>query len=79
FKDFYDNLPMLKSPSFGTRFSLCCPYVYLAHYKLIKSETGLEELKRAGLSPFLCRLSVGSEQPDQIIDAVDEGLRALEQ
>tara|TARA_Y100001934_G_scaffold117344_1_gene143679 strand:- start:926 stop:2428 length:1503 start_codon:yes stop_codon:yes gene_type:complete len=77
FKDFYDNLPMLKSPSFGTQFSLCCPYVYLAHYKLVKSETGLEELKRAGLSPFLCRLSVGTEQPDQIIAAISEGLKAL--
>jgi cystathionine gamma-synthase len=66
FKDFYDNLDLLKSPSFGTEFSLCCPYIYLAHYNLIGKTSGQEKLRHAGLSPELLRLSVGLESPDEI-------------
>ena len=66
FKDFYDNLELLKSPSFGTEFSLCCPYIYLAHYNLIGNAAGNEKLRHAGLSPELLRLSVGLESPDEI-------------
>ena len=53
FKDFYNNLDLLKSPSFGTEFSICCPYIYLAHYDLISSKTGREELENAGF-PRIC-------------------------
>ena len=38
FESFYNRLEMLKSPSFGTEFSNCCPYVYLAHYSMIQSK-----------------------------------------
>lgn len=76
FESFYDHLEMLKSPSFGTRFSICCPYVYLAHYKLVKTEAGRKKLTRAGLSPNLLRLSVGTEDPDLIIETVKDALRA---
>ena len=69
-------LEMLKSPSFGTQFSICCPYVYLAHYKLVKSAAGRETLARAGLSPSLLRLSVGTENPDLIIETLGEALTA---
>ena len=48
FRKFYDNLELLKSPSFGTEFSLCCPYIYLAHYDLITSETGRDKLEKLG-------------------------------
>jgi len=65
---------MLKSPSFGTEFSLCCPYVYLAHYNLMKSKSGNALLKEAGISPSLCRLSVGLEDPPDIIDTLKEAL-----
>ncbi len=66
FRDFYDNLEMLKSPSFGTEFSLCCPYIYLAHYELIGNTNGLKKLRHAGLSPQLLRLSIGLENTDEI-------------
>jgi len=46
FQSFYDRLEMLKSPSFGTQFSICCPYVYLAHYKLLKTKDGQKNWPR---------------------------------
>jgi len=75
FAQFYDRLQMLKSPSFGTEFSNCCPYVYLAHYPLIKSQTGLYRLAGAGIPPHLLRLSVGLEPVEQITDALDFALK----
>ena len=76
FESFYDRLEMLKSPSFGTQFSICCPYVYLAHYKLLKTKDGQNSLASAKLSPNLLRLSVGTEEPDLIIDTLKDALRA---
>lgn len=77
FKSFYNQLEMLKSPSFGTNFSLCCPYVYLAHYKMMQTPDGLAHLKRAGISPYLCRLSVGLEDVDQIIHTLQNALQGM--
>ena len=77
FETFYNQLRMLKSPSFGTEFTLCCPYVFLAHYRLTKSKEGLETLARAGISPHLCRLSVGLESPEEIIQTLDESLKKV--
>ena len=76
FRGFYDNLNLLKSPSFGTEFSLCCPYIYLAHYDLISSDTGLKKLESAGLSPELLRLSVGLEEPSSIKEKIALALKA---
>jgi cystathionine gamma-synthase len=77
FKSFYNQLRMLKSPSFGTEFSLCCPYVYLAHYQMTKSVKGIEQLKKAGISPYLCRLSVGLEDPSEIVSTLEDALRQM--
>ena len=74
FETFYNSLGMLKSPSFGTEFSLCCPYVYLAHYSMMHNEDGKKQLKEAGISPQLLRLSVGLEPSDQIISVLRESL-----
>ena len=74
FKDFYNSLAMLKSPSFGTEFTLLCPYIYLAHYDKLTSHKGREALKMAGLSPELCRLSVGLEDPEMIKEVLSEAL-----
>ena len=74
FESFYNSLSMLKSPSFGTEFSICCPYVYLAHYRMIKTEKGRYALKKAGISPQLCRLSVGLEETDDIIQTLQDAL-----
>lgn len=75
FTNFYNALRMLKSPSFGTEFSLCCPYVYLAHYKMVTSEPGLKILNQAGLSTELLRLSVGLEEPDEIKESLEQALK----
>lgn len=77
FESFYNQLRMLKSPSFGTEFSLCCPYVYLAHYQMTKSVKGIEQLKKAGISPYLCRLSVGLEDPSEIVSTLEDALRQM--
>ena len=66
---------MLKSPSFGTEFSNCCPYVYLAHYSLIQSVEGRKILKNAGLSEHLLRLSVGLEPVEEIIETLGDALK----
>ena len=75
FEEFYNRLQMLKSPSFGTEFSNCCPYVYLAHYPLTKTHKGRELLDQAGLSPHLLRLSVGLEPVEEIVQCIDRALQ----
>jgi cystathionine gamma-synthase len=71
---FYDRLRLPKGPSFGMKTTLICPFIYLAHYDLVTSETGCEHLARHGLSPDLLRLSVGCEPVESIIDALREAL-----
>ena len=68
---------MLKSPSFGTEFSICCPYVYLAHYGLTQSKEGLKLLADAGINPNLCRLSVGLEDADAIKETLNSALNKI--
>lgn len=74
---FFDACPLLKSPSFGTRFTILCPYMHLAHYDLVTTREGRETLAEAGLSPNLLRLSVGLEPPSEIIAALEKGLAAV--
>jgi cystathionine gamma-synthase len=71
--EFYDRCPLVKGPSFGTTFSILCPYLYLAHYDLVSSGTGKQRLEEAGLEPDLLRLSIGLEDPDWIIGALQVG------
>lgn len=70
----YDRLPLPKGPSFGMTTTLICPFIYLAHYDLVTSETGRAELAAAGIPPDLLRLSVGTEPTDEIIAALAAGL-----
>ena len=74
FEKFYDHVHIFKSPSFGTEFSICCPYVYLAHYNLMKTKAGRKELDKAKIPINLIRLSVGQENPSDIISCLDEAL-----
>jgi cystathionine gamma-synthase len=71
---FYDRLCLPKGPSFGMKTTLICPFMYLAHYDLIKSETGRAHLSANGLSPDLLRLSIGCEPASDIIAALAEAL-----
>jgi cystathionine gamma-synthase len=72
---FYDQLQLLKSPSFGTKFSMACPYLYLAHYDLVSTEKGRATLRKAGLEPDLLRVSVGTEETDRLIEVFAEAFR----
>ena len=66
FTDAYDNLDFFKGPSLGTEFTLLMPYVYLAHYDLIASDKGKELLKNNGIPIDLLRVSVGTEDIEDI-------------
>lgn len=74
----YDRLRLPKGPSFGMRNSLCCPFLYLAHYDLVTSDVGLARLASFSLNPELLRLSVGTEPLSDIIEALDEALAGTE-
>lgn len=63
---FFDRVEAMKGPSFGTDFTLLCPFMYLAHYDLVTTEEGRAHLKSVGIDPELVRISVGSENYEQI-------------
>jgi cystathionine gamma-synthase len=67
---FYDGLRVSKGPSLGTVFSLVCPYMLLAHYDELDWTEGL------GISRYLIRVSVGLEDPDDLIARFTEALNA---
>jgi cystathionine gamma-synthase len=71
---FYDRLRLPKGPSFGMTTTLICPFMYLAHYDLVSTAGGREELRRNGLDPDLLRLSVGTEPTSGIVAALAEAL-----
>jgi cystathionine gamma-synthase len=64
----YDALRFSKGPSFGTCFTLVCPYTMLAHY------TELEWAEGCGVSANLLRVSVGQEPLEHIISVFEEAL-----
>ena len=71
---FYDRLRLPKGPSFGMTTTLLCPFMYLAHYDLVTTQAGRAELAANQLDPDLLRLCVGTEPPEDIIDALREAL-----
>jgi cystathionine gamma-synthase len=73
---FYDAVRLPKGPSFGMKNSLLSPFIYIAHYDLVKSAAGRAELAASGIDPDLLRLSIGSEPADDIIAVLAEGLHA---
>jgi cystathionine gamma-synthase len=73
---FYDRVRLPKGPSFGMKTTLLCPFIYLAHYDLVTSETGRQELAASGLDPELMRLALGCEPADDIIATLKEALDA---
>ncbi len=74
---FYDRLVLPKGPSFGMKNTLICPFIYLAHYDLVRSEAGRAELAASGLHPELLRLAVGGEPTEAIIAALADAFAAL--
>ena len=68
---FYDALRISKGPSLGTEFSLACPYTLLAHYD------ELEWAEGCGLDRNLIRISVGSEDPNDLIERVKSAIESI--
>nr|WP_281398154.1 PLP-dependent transferase [Ruficoccus amylovorans] len=68
--EFYDRARVVKGPSFGTGYTMMCPFLYLAHYDLVSTPEGRAHLRARGLNPELIRLSVGAEPVEEIIDAL---------
>jgi cystathionine gamma-synthase len=64
----YDALRLNKGPSFGTPFTLVCPYTQLAHYH------ELEWAEACGVPANLLRVSCGLEPLGDVLTAFDEAL-----
>lgn len=73
---FYDALELMKGPSFGTDFTLVCPFMYLAHYDLVTGDAGRKFLRSVEIDPELIRISVGTEPIDAITQVFARALEA---
>jgi cystathionine gamma-synthase len=62
----YDRLAVAKGPSFGLRYTLAAPFLWLAHFEEVTNEQGRAHIRAAGLDPDLLRISVGLEPVDEI-------------
>ncbi len=69
-KAFYDALEITKGPNLGTRFSLCCPFILLAHYN------ELDWAEVAGASRHLIRISIGLEPAAELINRLRRAFEA---
>jgi cystathionine gamma-synthase len=69
---FYDAIDIAKGPSLGTNFTLCSPYVLLAHYQ------ELDWAAECGVDPDLVRVSVGLEETQELKEVFRKALRAAE-
>jgi cystathionine gamma-synthase len=68
---FYDALEVCKGPNLGTNFTLACPYTILAHYR------ELDFAESCGVSRYLIRVSVGLEEPSDLIARFERALAAI--
>jgi cystathionine gamma-synthase len=70
----YDRLLLPKGPSFGTEFTLVCPYIHLAHYDLLQDDSGRKRMEAAGIHANMIRVSIGTEHVDDLKAAFDHCL-----
>jgi cystathionine gamma-synthase len=70
----YDRLAVAKGPSFGLRYTLAAPFLWLAHFEEVTNEQGRAHIRAAGLDPDLLRISVGLEPVDEIWAAFEAAL-----
>ncbi|KAI9593037.1 pyridoxal phosphate-dependent transferase [Syncephalis fuscata] len=68
---FFDALIFPKGPTFGTNFTLACPYGILAHYDIP------EWADEVNAPVHLIRLTIGLEEPDYIRAAFDTAFAAI--
>ncbi|KHO01115.1 cystathionine gamma-synthase [Metarhizium album ARSEF 1941] len=69
---FYDSMEIAKGPSLGTNFTLCSPYVLLAHYQ------ELSWAAQFGVAEDLVRVSVGLEDTEVLRNTFKSALNATE-
>lgn len=74
--EIYDNMTLPKGPSLGTEFPIVMCYTLLAHYKETKTKEGLKLLKELGMSPDLLRISIGVDDPNLIINVIENCISA---
>ena len=67
----YDALRVCKGPSLGTNFTLVCPYTLLAHYQ------ELDWAAECGVAASLLRVSVGLEEPDDLLERFATALQIV--
>lgn len=67
----YDALPLCKGPSLGTNFTLVCPFTLLAHFG------ELEWAESCGVSRYLIRVSVGTEDPRELWQRIEGALATV--
>lgn len=65
----FDAMRVCKGPSFGTVFSLACPFALLAHY------TELDWAESCGVPRNLIRLGIGLEEPNELWSRIEESLK----
>ena len=70
----YDRLAVAKGPSFGLRYTLAAPFLWLAHFEEVTNEQGRAHIRAAGLDPDLLRVSVGLESVEDIWSAFEVAL-----
>ncbi len=70
----YDRLAVAKGPSFGLRYTLAAPFLWLAHFEEVTNEQGRAQIRAAGLDPDLLRISVGLESVEEIWSAFEHAL-----
>jgi len=70
----YDRLAVAKGPSFGLRYTLAAPFLWLAHFEEVTNEQGRARIRAAGLDPDLLRISVGLEPVEEIWAAFAQAL-----
>ena len=70
----YDRLAVAKGPSFGLRYTLAAPFLWLAHFEEVTNEQGRAHIRAAGLDPDLLRVSVGLEPIEEIWAAFEVAL-----
>ena len=70
----YDRLAVAKGPSFGLRYTLAAPFLWLAHFEEVTNGEGRAHIRAAGLDPDLLRISVGLEPVEEIWAAFEVAL-----
>ncbi|MFJ8336297.1 L-2-amino-4-chloropent-4-enoate dechlorinase/desaturase BesB [Streptomyces sp. NPDC094437] len=74
-EEVYDRLAVAKGPSFGAEFTMASPQIFIAHYDLLATEQGRAALRARGLHRDMLRISVGTEEPERIVEAFERALR----